>query len=186
MRGARLRLAVPVIEPVEARDHAHAAEVELVRAGVVRDVVRLARSVGEKLEARVPRPKGVRDSRSGGSGDDVAAPNRMLLVAQQADALAAEDDEDFLLRGVAVGRYVQLPGRGFHVRDSRTLGACGDPELAARGLDLALPPLLVRKLVDVDDSAGARAWVGEIGRAERRLCRPLVGLELRNPDRAHA
>src|SRR6266571_210199 len=164
MRGARLRLAVPVVEPVEARDHAHAAEVELVRAGVVRDVVRLARSVGEELEPGVTRAKGVRDSRSGRSGYDVAAPNGMLLVAQQADALAAEDDEDFLFRGVAVGRHVQLPGSDLHVRDSRALGACGGPELAARGLDLALPPLLVPKLVDVDDPARARAWIGEIGR----------------------
>src|SRR5204862_1551758 len=36
-----LRLSVPVVELFEARDDADAPEVELVRAGVVRDVVRL-------------------------------------------------------------------------------------------------------------------------------------------------
>jgi len=53
----------------------------------------------------------------------VAGPERVLLVSQQQRRLAVEDDEDLLLRRVAVGSGVQLPGLDHLVVEAGALRA---------------------------------------------------------------
>ena len=49
------------------------------------------------------------DAGPGWARDDAPAPNLVLLVAEEADAVAVEHDEDLLLGRVAVRRSVQQP-----------------------------------------------------------------------------
>src|SRR5437588_1524442 len=58
------RLAVPVVEVVEPGDHADAAEVDLLGARVVADVVRLSRAVCEERCAVRAGAQAMRDARS--------------------------------------------------------------------------------------------------------------------------
>ncbi len=75
--------------------------------GIPGDVVRVARAVDEHRHAVRAGAEGVRDARAGRTRDDVAGAERRLLdVALAWPELerrrAVEDDEDLLLRGVAV------------------------------------------------------------------------------------
>src|SRR5262245_31815480 len=109
------RFAVVVVEVLEPCDQPEPAEVDLVRARVVADVVGPPRPVGEKRQARLAGAKRMRDPRPGGTRDHMAGPDRLLLVGDAgADALrarmelqrslAVEHDEDLLVGGVAVRR----------------------------------------------------------------------------------
>src|SRR4051794_2791186 len=86
-------LAVPVVESRDARHQADAAEVDLVRARVVTDVVGVAGSVGKHRHPRVACAERMGDARRRGSRNDVSRTDRMLLVAQHADPVAFEDHE---------------------------------------------------------------------------------------------
>src|SRR4051794_3634755 len=88
-------LPVPVVEAVDAGHEPDPAEVDLAGAWVVRDVVRLARPVRQDREpGRAGAAEGVGEPRRRRPRDHVAGPHRVLLVAEQARALAREDDED--------------------------------------------------------------------------------------------
>src|SRR5215213_454719 len=114
-------LAVPVLEMLDAADHPEAAEEDLARARVVRDVVRPARAVREVRHAAVAADEPVRDPRRGRARDRVARSNGVILSCRQAALLhdrrrpelerAApfEDDEDLLFLGVAMRRRAGLP-----------------------------------------------------------------------------
>ena len=78
-RQRSFRLAVVVVEALEAGDDAHAAEVDLVRARVVDDVVGLPRAIGEERERLVLRSEVVRDPRRRRPRDDVAGAQLMDL-----------------------------------------------------------------------------------------------------------
>src|SRR6186997_2100612 len=75
------RLAVPVVEALDARDHVNTPEPDLLRARVVADVVRLSRAVGEERQGAAKR---VGDAGCRRAADDRTATNRELLVSQQA------------------------------------------------------------------------------------------------------
>src|SRR5437763_385715 len=102
--GWFLLFSVPVIQGLEASDDADAPEGDLVRAGVVTDVVRLSRAVGEEGQAAVAGAECVRDTGSGGARDHVVRPDGVLLLAEQQRAAAVEDDEDLFLGRMAVRR----------------------------------------------------------------------------------
>src|ERR1700722_9681025 len=82
-------LAVPVIDLLEARDHPHAAEVDLVGARVVADVVRVPDPVREVREALLAGAEQVRDARPRGTRDHVAGPHRSLLLVVEHEHPAA-------------------------------------------------------------------------------------------------
>src|SRR5205807_9821281 len=96
-------LALPVIQLLEPADHAEPAEIDLAGAGVVADVVRLAGAVGQHADAALARADGVRDARPRRSRHHAARPHRVRLLAQLADAVADQHDEQLLLGGLAVG-----------------------------------------------------------------------------------
>src|SRR5579859_459668 len=111
LRGPRNPLfAVPVVEAFDPADDADAPEGDLVRARVVADVVGLSRAVGEEGQAALAGPEGMRNAGAGRAGDDVEAPHRVLVVAQQQRAVPVEHDEDLLLGRMAVRRRGRLPG----------------------------------------------------------------------------
>src|SRR5438067_12848756 len=100
---------------LEAGDQADAAEEDLVRAGVVADVVRVTLPVGEIGQTALARVQRVGHAGARRPGDDVAGADRMLLglapllSASRAgpeleQALALEDDQDLLLGRMAVRR----------------------------------------------------------------------------------
>src|SRR6266542_1057759 len=72
-------LAVAVVEVVEPRDQPDAAKVDLVRAGVVRDVVRLAGPVDQVSDPLGARDDRVGDPRCRRPRDDVPRPKLKLL-----------------------------------------------------------------------------------------------------------
>src|SRR5215213_2676464 len=72
-------LAVPVLEMLDAADHPEAAEEDLARARVVREVVRLARAIREVGHAAVAADEPVRDPRRWRTCDDVARANDVVL-----------------------------------------------------------------------------------------------------------
>src|SRR5262249_23482785 len=107
------RLAVPVVERLDAAEEADAAKADLVRARVVADVVRLARSVDETREPGRAGLDEVRDTRSRRPRDHVTDADRVRLTLRTAHRrargrpelerpAAVEHDERLLLRGVAV------------------------------------------------------------------------------------
>jgi hypothetical protein len=71
--------AVEVVEGLEAGDQAEPAEEDLVRARVVRHVVRVFRAERQVGEALGARAEAMGDPRSGRAGDDVAPGDRMPL-----------------------------------------------------------------------------------------------------------
>src|SRR5206468_12496033 len=72
-------LAVVVVEVLQARHQADAAEVDLVRARVPDDVVRLAGAVREIRDPVRAGDERVRDAGPGRPADDVAWPQLMRL-----------------------------------------------------------------------------------------------------------
>src|SRR5829696_9784083 len=110
-----VRLAVVVLERLDAADHAEPAPEDLVRARVPRHVVRAPRAVDEHGDAVGPGEERVRDPGSRGAGDDVSGPERHLLAPRAARrghrrrpqlerALALDDHEHLFLLGMAVRR----------------------------------------------------------------------------------
>src|SRR5215211_7588656 len=77
-------LAVPVLEMLDAADHAEAAEEDLARSRVVREVVRLARAVREVRHAAVAADEPVCDPRRRRSRDHVAGANGVILSLREA------------------------------------------------------------------------------------------------------
>src|SRR5919204_5582828 len=71
--------AVPVVERLDATDHADAAPEDLARARIPADVVRIACAPRDQLQPAVARAERVRDACSRRTGDDGAAANRMLF-----------------------------------------------------------------------------------------------------------
>src|SRR5215468_5829857 len=105
-----IRLAVPVVVPRDSRHQTDAAEVDLVRARVVADVVRIAGAVGEHRQPRVAGTECMRDARRSRPRDHTSWTNGMLLVAEDAEAVAFEDHEELLLDRVALRGRAQLSG----------------------------------------------------------------------------
>src|SRR5436190_6326012 len=110
-----LRLAVVVRQVLEPRDQPEAAPVDLVRARVVANVVRLPRPVGEKRHTPFARSEVVAEPRARWTGNHVPGADRVILTLaavfdlsrrrpELERALSFEDDEDFLVCGVAVRR----------------------------------------------------------------------------------
>src|SRR5438094_5873662 len=87
-----LGLAVPVVEPLDPAQHADPTQVDLARARVEHDVVRLARPVGEVGQTAVAGPERVRDACPCGARDDVAGPHRETLEARRTPDAAADLD----------------------------------------------------------------------------------------------
>src|SRR5919201_5600379 len=121
----KLGLAVPVVEPLDAPDHPDSAQVDLVGARVVDDVVRLPRPVGEVRQPRLACNEGVGDARPRRAGDDVPRPHGdpleprrppdpaaeldlPLLVAEEQRASTLQHDEQLLLGGMTVRRPAHL------------------------------------------------------------------------------
>src|SRR4029450_7583137 len=151
-----------------------AAEVDLVRARVVTDVVGVAGSVGKHRHSRVACAGRMGDARRRGSRDDVSRTNRMLLVAEDADPVAFEDHEELLLRRVAMLGRAQLSGRDPVVVDPGVDGAGGHAEIPTLDVYVATAPLRGLDLVDVDDATRARAGLRQLRLGKLGLHRPLV------------
>src|SRR6266511_1237939 len=174
-RGCRSDLAVQVVELLDAPDHPEAAEVDLVRLGEVRHVVRVAGAVDQQPHPRVAGAEGVRHARACRAGDHVPGPDRVLVLAEQAPALPLEYDEELLLGRVAVVEAVPLP----RVDDvqvepgqlragvARDVGRA-DSEVAAGH------PVLELEVRDVDDVRGPRLRLAELGLARGDLARQRV------------
>src|SRR5258708_3301488 len=109
------RFAVEVLERLHARDEAETAEEDLVRTGVVTDVVRVLRPVREVGQAGVAGAEAVRDAGARRPRDDMASADWMRLLRlglmrvaglrrrpELERALPVEDDEELLLGRVAV------------------------------------------------------------------------------------
>src|SRR5579859_6853221 len=191
-RKFALLFSVPVVEALDAADDADAPERDLVRARLVADVVGLSRAVGEEGQAAVARPEGMRDTGAGRAGDDVEAPQGMLVVAEQQRAVAVEHDEDLLLGGMAVRRRGHLPGVEL---DQVQAGPAGS-RLSAQCPPPAAMVLPLRRLrldlVGVQDRGGPFAGLGRVRRPELALALEgrlsLAGGEprARRPGHAHA
>src|SRR3954451_22656364 len=111
------RLAVAVLEELEAADHPDPAEEDLVRPRVVADVIWLAGAVGQVGEACLPALEAVRDPGRCGARDDMAATEGVRLVGhglhrhrrpgrppELERPLPVEHDEDLLVGGMAMRR----------------------------------------------------------------------------------
>src|SRR6266540_4105637 len=109
------RLAVPVVEVLDASDHADAAPGDLVRARVVADVVRLPRAVHEVGHSVRPGAERVSDPRGGRTGDDRPRADGMVFSLrpvlgrtrgrpQLKRPVAFEHDEHLFLFGMAMRR----------------------------------------------------------------------------------
>src|SRR5687767_4251311 len=123
------RFAVPVVQLLEAGHEADAAEIHLAGAGVVGDVVRLARAVREVREPALAGAERVGDSRAGPPGDDASRRYPMLVLAEEQRPLAVEHDEDLLLGRVAMGRPAQAAGLEDDVAQAGRNGARGAGEI---------------------------------------------------------
>ena len=80
------------------------------------------------------------------AADDRAPPHRVLLVTQQAGALAVEHDEELLLGAVAVGRTVELVRLDDEVDETCVHGPRRAPEIT---VDAAILILVERDRGDV-------------------------------------
>src|SRR3954452_14286777 len=116
-----VRLAVLVIELLQAGHQADAAEVDLVRPRVIGDVVRLARAVGEVRDSVRAGDDRMGDPGACRSPEDVAPPQLVLLSLGAAfgrhlrrqkleRSRALEDDERLGLERVTVRRAAALGG----------------------------------------------------------------------------
>src|SRR5207302_9049575 len=139
------------------RHQAQPAEERLPLARVVDDVVRLSRAVAEELDPRRPGAEGVRDAGAGRPGDDAAAADGQLVLAEQAVPFAGEDDEELLLRGVAVRGSVQLSGGNRVEVQARSDRARGGAERVRDAAGVALVPPGRLAFVDVDDRPRPRS-----------------------------
>src|SRR5437879_12042468 len=88
--GLAGRLAVPVVEALEAGQHSDAAKADLVRTRVVADVVRLARPVDETGDPARARGDAVGDPGAGRTRDHVAGAE---LVRLEIGRAACRDEE---------------------------------------------------------------------------------------------
>jgi hypothetical protein len=79
----------------------------------------------------------VTDARARRAGDHRAGPHRVILLAEDAEAVALEDDEDLLVRGVAVHRAVELARRDVRVVEPGFDRTRGRAELARAVAELA-------------------------------------------------
>src|SRR5919198_1725467 len=158
------RLSVPVIQPLDSRHYPDAAEVELVRARVVDDVVWVAGAIREHREPTVTGAEGVCDSARCGPRHHVSGSDTVLLPAQHADSVAIEDHEQLLFDGMAMRGRTQHPGRDPVVVDSGADRAGGDAEVTALDADVAPAPVLRLDLDDVDGPSrpGARRREGGV------------------------
>src|SRR5262249_51686710 len=156
------------------------AEVDLVRARVVGDVVGLAGAVGEVGDAVRAADDGVGDPRAGRSRDDVtraqlvrlrldAALHRHRRRQQLERAASLEHDDGLFRRRVAVRRHGAPAGLGPVPVQSRALGA------GAAG-ELLVADLVERQLVEGDDVLRPRARLGELELADLGLDLPWVGV----------
>src|SRR5262245_4669958 len=152
-----VRLAVPVVDPLRPEDHADATQVDLVRTRVVGNVVRVTRPVGEHRQPALTTSKRMRHPRGRWPGDDVTAPDRVLVLPEQADAVAVQDHEHLLLERVAVRRTAQLAGLDPVVVDARGDRTGSDAQVSALDADVALPPWFGVDLVHVDNPHRPRA-----------------------------
>src|SRR5688572_29198155 len=153
------RLAVVVVEVLQPGDQPEPAEVDLVRARVVADVIRLSRAVGKEGQARLARPEPVREPGPGRARNHVAGTDRMLLVdaalahalrarVQLEYALAVEHDEELLVRGMAVRRRAFAAGGEVAPVEPGPLGA----GLPCEPLPAPFRLRAAVDVVDVDDA----------------------------------
>src|ERR1700724_2941884 len=93
-----LVLPVPVVERLDASDHAEASERDLSGARVPAEIAGLAGAVREKAKARAAGPEDVGHAGAGGTRDDMTARNRGLAFVEHQHAVAFENHEDLLLQ----------------------------------------------------------------------------------------
>src|SRR5438132_5717173 len=89
-------LVVPVLDRLDAADHAQSRDRDLARARVEADVVRLAGAVGEQCDPALAGREAVRDRGTGGARDHAAGAHVVGLIAQPANTLPLEHDEQLL------------------------------------------------------------------------------------------
>src|SRR6266540_3687309 len=173
-RELRRLFAVPVVELGQTRHQADAAEIDLLRARVPGDVVRLARAVGEQLHPAGARVERVTDARARRARDHRAGPHRVSLLAEDADAVALEDDEELLLRSVAVHRAVELARRDVRVVEPGFDRTRGRAELARAVAELAAVKELRLDVLEPDDVRRSHAGLRQLRLGQRSLELPLV------------
>ena len=110
----------------------------------------------------------------------------MLLVAEQAGALAVEDDEEFLLGSVTMGRAVELSFGNDLVAHARAQGAGLAAEEPADPAAIAVLPFLRLGLIDVDDVLRPRRRLAERERLGLRLDVPGIVRAALDPGPAEA
>src|SRR6187200_1399926 len=183
-RARTPRAYAPVRTSTRARGEGDAdpAEPDLVRARVIDDVVRLPRSVGEVDEAVVPREKRVRDTGAGGPRDDASSPDFGVLVPERDRSRSFEDDEELLLRCMAVRRISLAARRDGHVAEAGVDRPDHVTEVEVYRAGVELPP---DSLFDVGDPAGTRRDLADLGLADRSLAFPGMRAADVHPARVH-
>src|SRR5215471_3622059 len=169
------RLAVEVVEGLDATDHSEAAPVDLAGAREPGDVVRLACAVDEHRHAALAGTEGVGNPRTGRPRDDVARAERDLLdIAVAGPELECrrplEDDEDLLLGRVAVGNGAAVTGREFLPAET-----CEPRRLGGREIrECLVPHGFELDLVDVEDVLRTRRRLADLKRLDGRLDVPRI------------
>src|SRR5262245_44430940 len=165
--STRLAFAVEIVElrrPPD--DQSRRADEDLVRVGKLRDVGGDAGAHGEvdegllRLVEELVRDPGSRRKRHAIARAELDALFRIRLITLAEHAAPFEDEEHLLLRMVEVIRAAGGAGRHGCQAVAEIAGAKRDGQFAARSPvpGLALPPLLGRNVLRVDDVAEAAPW----------------------------
>src|SRR6185369_8759572 len=168
--------------PAGRERDADSTEPDLVGARVVDDVVGLARPVRKVSEAVVSGQEGVRDGSPGRAGDDASPPHLRALIPENDRPRALEDDEELLLRSVAVRLIALGSGRDRHVAEACLDGADHVTEVEVDRTRVERP---ADALGEVGDAA--RAWrnVADLGLAHGGLTLPGTRPADVHPARMH-